>query len=285
MLTLSQPETPSAAQAAFRILKDIASDLSRREVTFPTFANATVKIRNALADPNMDAERLARIISSEPLLATKLVHIANSAALNPTGHRIGDVKTAVTRVGFEMVRTVAAGIAMTQLLAADDLRKHADRAAAAWKHSVDVAVIAFVLAKKMTRQAPEEALFAGIIHDIGYFYLLSRTSHYPELEAHPEALDEVLRDWHAPIGQSVLHAYNLSEATLTAVVEHEDTNYSSPPRTISDVIRLANIVTAHTNPIYLQGKLAMPGQPEEPNLFKVLGESESEIRSLAATFH
>jgi len=274
-----------AQQAAFRILKDIAADLSKGEITFPTFANATVKVRKALDDPNMDAERLARVVSSEPLLSTKLVHIANSAAVNPGGKQVSDVKTAVTRVGFETVRTVAAAVAMTQLRAADELRRHAQRAAAAWHHSVHVAAMSFVIAQKMTRQQPEEALFAGLIHDIGYFYLLSKSGQYPELEADPGALDDVLRDWHPPIGQAVLHAFKLSDATLTAVAEHENGHFNSPPRTISDIVTLANMVTAQTNPIYLHGGATPPDKPDEPELLKVLAEANGEIRSLVAALH
>ncbi|MBK7081755.1 MAG: HDOD domain-containing protein [Betaproteobacteria bacterium] len=266
-----------AQQAAFRILTDIAAELSKGDVTFPTFANATLKVRNALDDPNMDAERLARVVSSEPLLSTKLVHIANSAAVNPGGKQVGDVRTAVTRVGFETVRTVAAAVAMTQLRAADDLRRHAQRAAAAWHHSVHVAAMSFVIAEKMTRQRPEEALFAGLIHDIGYFYLLSKSGDYPELESVPAALDDVLRDWHPPIGQAVLHAFKLSDATLMAVVEHENGHYNSPPRTISDVVTLANMVTARTNPIYLNTGTAIPDPPNEPELLEVLAQAKGEI--------
>ena len=286
MLTKTQTNNQNQTQqAAFRVLKDIAADLSKGEITFPTFANATVKVRNALEDPNMDAERLARVVSSEPLLSTKLVHIANSAAVNPGGKQVSDVKTAVTRVGFETVRTVAAAVAMTQLRAADDLRRHAQRAAAAWHHSVHVAAMSFVIAKKMTRQQPEEALFAGLIHDIGYFYLLSKSGNYPELEAVPAALDDVLRDWHPPIGQAVLHAFKLSDATLTAVAEHENGYFQSPPRTICDIVTLANMFTAQTNPIYLHTGATIPEKPNEPELIKVLAEANGEIRSLVAALH
>ena len=189
---------------------------------------------------------------------------------------------AVTRVGFETVRTVAAAVAMTQLRAADDLRKHAQRAAAAWHHSVQVAAMSFVIAKKMTRQQPEEALFAGLIHDIGYFYLLSKSGQYPELEAVPQALNEVLRDWHAPIGQAVLHAFKLSDATLTAVAEHENGHFHSPPRTIGDIVTLANMAAVQTNPIYLHDGAIAPDKPDLPELLEVLTAANGEIRSLVA---
>jgi HD-like signal output (HDOD) protein len=269
-------------RAAFRILKDIAADLSKGEATFPTFADATLKIRTAIDDPMTDAERLGRVIASEPLLSAKLVHMANSVALNPGGKPVSDVKTAVTRVGFETVRTVATAVAMTQLRTAVDLRKHARRAEAAWQHSVDVAALSFIIARRTTRLDPDEALFAGLIHDIGYFYLLSKTGGYPELEADPSALEEVLRDWHAPIGQSVLHAFGLSEATLAAVVGHEDGNYHWPPRTIGDVVTLANLVAAQTNPIFVTTGATPPPNPDEPELFTVLADASAELRSLVA---
>ncbi len=148
-----------------------------------------------------------------------------------------------------------------------------------------VAAMSFVIAEKMTRQRPEEALFAGLIHDIGYFYLLSKSGNYPELESVPAALDDVLRDWHPPIGQAVLHAFKLSDATLMAVVEHENGHYNSPPRTISDVVTLANMVTARTNPIYLNTGAAIPDVPNVPELPEVLAGAKGEIESLVAALH
>ena len=97
--------TTDTQRTAFRFLQDIAGDLSKREITFPTFANATLKVRRALDDPGVDAERISRVIMAEPLLAAKVVRIANSAAVNPGGKPVNDVKTAVTRVGLIAVRT------------------------------------------------------------------------------------------------------------------------------------------------------------------------------------
>lgn len=95
----------------------------------------------------------------------------------------------------------------------------------------------------------------------------------------------MLRDWHPPIGEAVLHAFKLSDATLMAVVEHENGHYNSPPRTISDVVTLANMVTARTNPIYLNTGTAIPDPPNEPELLEVLAQAKGEIESLVAALH
>ena len=268
-------------QVAFRFLKDIAADLSKREVTFPTFANATLKIRRALEDPAIAAERVAHLVASEPLLAAKLVQISNSAAVNPGGKPVADVRTAVTRVGFDTVRSVAVAVAMDQLRVADDMNKYAPRAERAWSHSLQVAALSYVIAQKLTRINPEEALFAGLVHDIGYFYLLARAGKYPELDNDPATLDAVLADWHAPIGQTVLHSFKLPEATLNAVAEHENGRYQMPARTLVDVVTLANLVAAQTNPIHLAAG-TNPGKLNEPELFKALADASADIRSLVA---
>jgi HD-like signal output (HDOD) protein len=282
---VTQTEMQKQTQAAFRILKDIAAELSKREITFPTFANATLRVRQALDDPNMDTERLARVVTGEPLLSAKLVQMANSAALNPGGQRVSDVRTAVTRVGFETVRTVATAIAMTQLRAAEALHAQAQRAEAAWNHGVHVAALSFVIAKKMTKLKPDEALFAGLVHDIGYFYLLSISGRYPELDADPVAFDGVLREWHPPVGQAVLHSFSLSDDALQAVAEHENGGYTLPPRTICDVVTLANLVSARSNPIHQGPDAAPPAVPREPELYKLLAGANEEIRSLVTALH
>lgn len=267
----------------FRFLQDIAQDLAQGDVNFPTFSAATVEVRAALDDPNANAEKLARVISREPLLSAKLVRLANSAALNPSGRPIADVRTAVIRVGHSNVRSVAVAVAYDQLKADRDLQKHRPRAEAAWRHSVQVAALSYIIASKLSRLAPDEAMFAGLVHDIGFFYLLSRTHNYPELENNPEALDEILRGWHASIGQAVLHSFGLTPAVMEAVGEHESGPYKMPPRTMRDVVRIANMVAADTNPA--NDPAVPPEKLEEPELAAILAQSRDQLSSLVSVLH
>ncbi len=43
-----------AAQPSFRFLQQLAIDISRREISFPTFIDATLRVRRALNNPKMD---------------------------------------------------------------------------------------------------------------------------------------------------------------------------------------------------------------------------------------
>ena len=279
--------SPSAGSVdpSFRILKDLARDLSSGQVSFPTFINATLKIRRALDDPNVDADRMARIISSEPLLAAKLVQVANSVALGVPGMPVADVKGAILRVGYSNVHSIASAVAMAQLVVAKEMKPFLKRAEAVWRHSLEVAAIAYVLARKLTRINPDEALFAGLVHDVGRFYLLSKAPHYPELTADPVALEAVLDEWHAPIGHAVLSTFGLSDAVLQAVAEHESTSYPASPKTMSDVIILANMLSKGPNPLDRHNSTFRPAAVEDSkDLHELLEASAETLHSLVAAF-
>jgi putative nucleotidyltransferase with HDIG domain len=267
-------------QRAFRFLENLAADLSKGEVSFPTFIDATVKVRLAVNDPSVTAERLARIISAEPLLSAKVVKLANSAALNQTGKEISDLKKAVLRVGFATVRTTAVAVAMEQLVASKDLEAFRQTSQTVWQHSLDVAAISYVLARKLTKLNPDEAMFAGLVHDIGHFYLMSRASKYPELTEHSEELGPLLQEWHASVGHAVLDALGLPEGILKAVDEHELPNYSMPPRTMTDVLIAANVLTRTPNPLDKPRDPGDRGNLDEQALRELLDESELELKSI-----
>ena len=273
--------SPANSPPAFRFLQAIADDLGRKQVTFPTFSRATIKIRSVLEQPDLDADRLAQVISTEPLLAARLVQMANSAALNPGGRPIGDVRNAILRVGIVAVKSVAVAVAMEQLRA--DARSPAFQpfAEAAWRHSVDVAAVAYVLAKRLSRINPDEALFAGLVHDIGHFYLLSKAHGFPELEHDPNELQAILAEWHPSIGRAVLHEFHLSEGVLDAVAEHENGHYRMPLRTLPDLVTLSNLVCGATNPV-AKYRVAAASVRFEPEVATAFEEAKAEINTLAS---
>jgi putative nucleotidyltransferase with HDIG domain len=275
----AEPTPPAnPAERAFLFLQELAADLSQEAITFPTFVDATVKVGRALDDPAMDADRLALVVSSEPLLAAKLVQLANSVAFNPAGKKIADVKTAVTRVGFTTVRSTAAAIAIAQVRASADLKDFREETERVWRHSLDVAAIAYVLARALSNLRPDEALFAGLVHDIGRFYLLARASHYPELAAHRDELEAVIHEWHPAIGQTILQQLGLPEPLTTAVAEHEAGAYRLPPRNLTDLVILANLAACPRAPT----DAPEAGLPDDSPVFKVLTEAAAEVQSLIA---
>jgi HD-like signal output (HDOD) protein len=228
-------------QITFKILEDIARDLSGNEVSFPTFLDVTFKVRAALKNSKLNVEQLAQVVGVEPLMSAKIIRMANSVAMNPSGRVVADVKTAIVRVGVEAVRTVSFAVAMEQLIQSKPMQAFVGLSRRLWEHTAHVAALCRVLATKWAVSINgDEAMFVGMVHDIGAFYLLSRAAHFPELIEDQEELFTLLLGWHDNIGHALLSALGQPEAVLIAVQEHEQDREIKMKKTLSDVLYVAN---------------------------------------------
>lgn len=272
----------------FRILEDIARDLSGEVVSFPTFLDITFQVRSALKNPNLTVEQLARLVGAEPLMSTKIIRMANSAAMNPSGKAIADIKSAIARVGMEAVRSVSFSVAMEQLLQSKNMAPFEFLSKKLWEHSILVAALCRVLAKKHARINADEAMFAGLVHDIGVFYLLSRAANFPELIAQRDDLHDLLVQWHDNIGHALLAALGQGDSVLSAVQEHEQTRTTVDLKKLDDILyvanKLANRQGGWRDPEFAsQIDTALPeGLFDEQAIAATLAESDEEVSSLKA---
>lgn len=227
----------------FRILEDIARELSG-DINFPTCMDAALLVRNTLKDPFADLKRVAQVVSVEPLISSKLLRLANSVSYNPSGRTITDLGVAIGRIGFNAVRTISLAVAMDQILKSRNLVKYEDIAHHAWTHSVQVAAISRVLARKLGRINPDDAMMAGMVHDIGVFYLLYRATEYETYRNDRTAMEALLSGWHEGIGESLLFALGLPERIIDAIRDHDHTQHIETPSTLRDVLYFANLMAS-----------------------------------------
>ncbi len=228
-------------QQRFRMLEDIAAEISS-EVVFPTYFDAVVRLRNELRNPDVSTERIVSLVRAEPLVSARLLHLANAAAQGNTGE-IRDLGKAIVRLGVNTVRTTALTVAMTQLVRSKELVPFSDLSRTLWQHSVFTAAAASVIARELApRINPDEALTAGLLHDLGAFYMLYRAAQYHELRARPDTVRYLISQWHESIGESLLFALQLPESLIEAIRDHDTPRdlMEHAPHTLSDVVYAAN---------------------------------------------
>ena len=276
------------SSATFKILEDIAKDLSGDEITFPTFLDITFQVRTALKDPNLNVEQLAKLVGAEPLMSTKIIRMANSVALNPSGREIADVKSAIVRVGMEAVRTVSFAVAMEQLLKSKQMQPFENISQRLWVHTSHVAALCRVLAKKLAKINGDEAMFAGLVHDLGVFYLMSRATNFPEFLNDKAELHALLVGWHDNIGHALLSALGSPESILEAVQMHETDREITSVKKLSDVLYVANKIANRTSgwrDPELDGVVdtsVLDDLFDAETLAEIIEESEEEVQSLKA---
>jgi HD-like signal output (HDOD) protein len=219
ILSTAGQEQPQNEALAF--LTALAQQLSRGPLELPCFPNVVVRIREALRNPDTSTEKIVTLVGSEPLLAARLIKTANSAAFNPAAKRVTELRTAVTRLGQQVVQGAAVAFAIQQMKDEPKLRSIAPHLRQLWKHSISVASLCQVIAQR-TKENPDEAFLAGLLHGIGRLYILVHAVTSSNLVREKLAAPEFVADWHPSIGKAVLENWQVGDAVAQAVNDQMD---------------------------------------------------------------
>ena len=281
--------TTSSESNGFEFVTMLAGELSAGKVELPSFPDVAQRVRRALQDADASAEKIVRIVGAEPALAARVLQLANSAAINPGGRKITDLRVAIARIGLNLVRSTSIAFAMSQLTKSEDLRGAREPLRALWQRSALVAAMASVLAKRLTNVNPDSAALAGILHGIGKLYILVNAVKHPALFADTKTYHGIEQLWHANIAKALLENWEISADVVAAVHSHEDLEYHHDGEIdLTDVLLVANLLaTYREHPQAIE--LNLRGVPaarrirlDGAGFKKLLVESSTEIGALRA---
>ncbi len=219
---LTDTQLESQSTIAFDFVRSLAAELSSGNVDLPSFPEIAVRVRRVLSDPKSSLEQVVRVVGSEPALAARLLRISNSASLNRSGRTVTDLRTAINRIGYNMVRSAAISFSMAQIRKSSKLAGLEHHLTELWQRSTLVAAFAYVLARNCTKVNPDEAMLTGMMHGIGKLYVLTRVVDHPQLFASNTMLTQIIGEWHTSIGKAILENWNFSESMAQAVGEQAD---------------------------------------------------------------
>ena len=232
----TQPVSESAA--AFAFVTELAQEVSGGKVELPSFPDVAVRVRKVLADEQVSNEQIARIVGSDAGLAARVLTLANSAALNRAGKAIGDLKTAINRIGHNNVRTAAVAFAIAQLRRASELRNIAPQLERVWQEATMVAALSYSIGSRCQINA-DESMLAGLLHNVGKLYILARANRHGGLFSEPVALAQIQRDWHANVGKAIVENWGFPEHIAEAIGEHENIDRTVGLADVTDVLTVA----------------------------------------------
>jgi HD-like signal output (HDOD) protein len=271
----------------FSFVKGLAVELSEGRVELPSVPEVVTRLQKALSDESVKNDTVVRVIGSEPLLAARLMTMANSAALNASARKIADLPTAVARVGFNIVRSAALSFAMEQLRKSGQYKHIEKQLDSLWQNSVQIAALCHVIARRFSSLNGDTALLAGLMHNVGRIYILARASNFPTLTGDPLTFRSILRDWHANVAKALLENWQVAEEIVDAVAGHEDLDREARgPVTLTDVLSLAMLVEGSRNgsEMNVPGEMLLKGlkrmQLQVRDCHAVLDESAEEIAAL-----
>ncbi len=264
--------------------RTIAVNLETREVVFPTSVQVALRLKKMLDDPDCHIEQAAKLVSAEPLLASKVVAVANSVVYNRSGREIADVRMAVSRLGFNTLRTLTMTQVAQQLAHGNQQGAHplADQL---WTHTAHVASLAHALARHVTHVDPETAMFAGIVHEIGGFYLLSQLP--GDVSLSQEDLTEWMETGSTLVGNAMVKKLGLPANISEALGAYWEGFLAMPPTSLADTLLLAEALAPVHSPLSDEDSNTSDDTAAQiemligsETLNQILQESEEEIGSL-----
>lgn len=290
MSSADQKTAAEAGDESFAFVAELAGDLSKGNVELPSFPDIAMRVRKVLSNDDVSTPDVVRVVGSEPALAARILSMANSAALGRSDRPIAELRSAVTRIGFNLVRSAAIAFAMAQLRRVDAFKDFREPLSAHWERSATVAAYSHVVARRHSEVNPDTALLAGLLHGVGKLYILARGAKHPKLFADPAAYHAIELDWHASIARAVLENWGLSDDIINAVHDHEDLwrEHDGAPD-LTDVLTVAaSLTTFHAWPDTLELNLQGVKAAERMHLDRVaidllVGEANREVALIKQT--
>lgn len=136
-------------------------ELLASNAALPSIPKIIALLLNELDRPEPDLRKISQLINTDPVLATRLLRLANSAQFQ-LSCRISSVSEALALMGLDQVRTLATAAAVAgafRAIPGIDMHQF-------WRYSLNVAKLSRTLGG-MARLNQPAAFTAGLIHATG----------------------------------------------------------------------------------------------------------------------
>jgi HD-like signal output (HDOD) protein len=224
------------------------------ELKTPSFPDVALKMRRAIQQ-DCEMSELVKIINMDPVISGKLIQVVNSPFYMPMVP-ITNTLNAINRLGRKTTRDLVITFSLKNLVKSEKpaIRKLIQQS---WFQSIKVSSIAHTLAKLTKKVDPDEALLAGLLHNIGALPILTFADTLPEEACQPADIEFCADEIQGQIGSIILEQWefpeNLKQIPLQASDWHTDA---------SDKLGLCDIILLAKFHYYL----ASPGTVELPKI-------------------
>ncbi|WP_187170509.1 HDOD domain-containing protein [Salidesulfovibrio onnuriiensis] len=263
-------------------LKDMGGpeEIAKHETELESFPDIYFRIREVLDSPNVSADRLAKVVSTDVGLSAKLLKLVNSPFYGfPSS--IDSISRAIALVGGKELSTLALGISTINYF--KDIPPELINMEMFWRHSISCGIFCKLIASRQTGVQSERLFIAGLLHDVGRLIMFKKLP-YASREAMLFARENsiplhaaeqtVIGYTHTDVSAPLLEAWKFPENLSEAINHHHDP-MSRPNPLEPAIVNLADNM-ANAVDIANGGMYVLPGI--DNGVWELLGLSPAFLR-------
>jgi len=225
------------------ILAGIRHVFDHSEVDLPSLPETAMRIQRAVNDPERNLDEMAMELQADPIIAARVVQVANSAMYFPSP-RVVSLQQAVSRIGLKALQTIVASVVLRNLFRPKSTLLH-KRASSFYTHSIRVAAVCYILARHLKGFDPDRAFLAGLLHDIGVMPILIMADGRHDLTANPELLEIIIHDLTGTAGSMLLRQWGFDEELQTVAKEAQMWQRHVATADYCDLVQVAQLHCQH----------------------------------------
>ncbi|MDH5484313.1 MAG: HDOD domain-containing protein [Gammaproteobacteria bacterium] len=226
------------SEKADEFFNQLSKAVETDQLTLPTLPEVAIKIRDAVENSDASSEQIANTLSQDPSLSTRLIQLANSP-LYRTRSEISSLHMAVTRLGAHIVRDLVTTLVMRQVYQPESKLLH-QYFQQLWQTSIEVASICRVLATTQDNLDTEQAMLAGLIHNIGSLPILQLIEHDTALVDNMDEINSITLKIQSSVAHKILSFWNFPKNLIAVVSEYENSHrYHDGPADYVDLVQVA----------------------------------------------
>ncbi len=203
-----------------RVLELLETKIKTNQLVLPSMPDVFLQVKKIVDDPSSNINNIAKVITRDPSLAARILKVANNA-LYRSNNEITSVQLAVSRMGLQLIKTLVTSHSITQMFnqPKGPLKPFFNEL---HKHSAEVSANAYAIAIHYSKINPDEALLAGLVHNIGYLPMAKCIDSFPEITNEPSLLIEVMGTLHTQVGEMILKSWSFPQHIIDASIHYVD---------------------------------------------------------------
>lgn len=276
----------SLQERELSFLQDLTKKLATREIDLPPFPDIYARIIKTIHNPDVSLQEVSRILVAAPDLCVRVLLLANSALLNRSGVKVTDLGIAVARLGLSAVNSATVTLATKDVFMAPKGSSLEYLLNKTRLESVRVAAYSYLLSIRAgLTEEKHNAMLAGLLHNIGTYYILSRATDFPDMVSR-----EIISRWGPGIGQALVDNWGFPESISTAIEKQEEIGQAGEDDCIElrDVLICAILLsrisnnTADEEVDFDQIPACQALQIDAENVFAIIEDFQDEVTSFVS---